>query len=36
MRPDDDFSHGLDERLPLATIDPGVKQWETLLRTLLK
>ncbi len=36
MSPDDDFSHGLNERLPLATIDPGVKQWETLLRSLLK
>ena len=36
MRPDDDFSHGLNERLPLATIDPGVKQWETVLKTLLK
>ena len=36
MRADDEFSHGLNERLPLDTIDPGVKQWETLLRTLLK
>ncbi|MBT0669912.1 M20/M25/M40 family metallo-hydrolase [Novosphingobium profundi] len=36
MAPGDEFAHGLNERLPLATIDPGVKQWETLLRTLLK
>ncbi|OYX46029.1 MAG: hypothetical protein B7Y97_13750, partial [Sphingomonas sp. 32-66-10] len=36
MRPDDEFAHGLNERLPVATIDPGVKQWETLLREILK
>ena len=36
MRADDEFSHGLNERLPLATIDPGVKQWETLLREIFK
>lgn len=36
LRPEDEFAHGLDERLPVATLDPGVKQWETLLRTLLK
>ncbi|WP_162528499.1 M20/M25/M40 family metallo-hydrolase [Novosphingobium sp. BW1] len=36
MEPKDEFAHGLNERLPLATLDPAVKQWETLLRTLLK
>ena len=36
MRADDEFAHGLNERLPLATLDPGVKQWQTLLKTLLK
>lgn len=36
MRPEDEFAHGLNERLPVATLDPGVRQWETLLRTLLK
>jgi len=36
LKPEDEFAHGLDERLPVATLDPGVKQWETLLRTLFK
>ncbi|WP_229814215.1 M20/M25/M40 family metallo-hydrolase [Novosphingobium colocasiae] len=36
MDPDDDFSHGLNERLPLATIDPGVAQWEALLQAMAK
>jgi acetylornithine deacetylase/succinyl-diaminopimelate desuccinylase-like protein len=36
MKPSDDFSHGLNERVPLATLDPGVQQYETLLRTLAK
>lgn len=36
MNPDDDFSHGLNERLPLATIDPGVAQWEALLKAVAK
>ncbi|MED5546317.1 MAG: M20/M25/M40 family metallo-hydrolase [Pseudomonadota bacterium] len=36
MEPKDEFAHGLNERLPLATLDPAVKQWETLLHTLLK
>lgn len=36
MRGEDEFAHGLNERLPLATLDPGVKQWQTLLTTLLK
>lgn len=36
MRSEDSFAHGLNERLPLATIDPGVKQMETLLKELAK
>ncbi|HSG34331.1 MAG TPA: M20/M25/M40 family metallo-hydrolase [Sphingomonadaceae bacterium] len=35
MKPDDNYAHGLNERLPLATLDPGVRQWKTLLRALL-
>jgi carboxypeptidase PM20D1 len=35
LRPEDDFAHGLNERVPLATLDPGVRQWQTLLRELL-
>lgn len=34
IKASDDFAHGLNERLPLATIDPGVKQWESVLRSL--
>lgn len=36
IKASDDFSHGLNERLPLATLDPGVKQYETLLRAIAK
>ncbi|PEQ12944.1 hypothetical protein B2G71_08895 [Novosphingobium sp. PC22D] len=36
MRSDDEFAHGLNERIPLDTLDPGVKQMETLLKTLAK
>lgn len=36
MKASDDFSHGLNERVPVATLDPGVRQYETLLRTLAK
>lgn len=36
IKPEDDMAHGLDERLPLATIDPGVAQYETLLRAIAK
>jgi len=36
MKPEDEFAHGLNERLPLATLDPGVAQWEALLKALLK
>lgn len=34
MKPSDDFAHGLDERLPVATLAPGVRQWDALLRDL--
>jgi carboxypeptidase PM20D1 len=34
MKPGDMFAHGLNERLPVATIDPGVVWWESLLKTL--
>ncbi len=36
IRSEDEFAHGLNERLPLATLDPGVKQWETVLKTIAK
>jgi|EndMetStandDraft_9_1072997.scaffolds.fasta_scaffold07976_3 carboxypeptidase PM20D1 len=36
IKSSDEFAHGLNERLPLATLDPGVRQWETLLRTIAK
>jgi carboxypeptidase PM20D1 len=36
IRPEDEFAHGLNERLPLATLDPGVRQWETLLKTIAR
>ena len=34
MKPSDSFAHGLNERVPVATFDPGVVWWETLLKTL--
>lgn len=34
MAPSDDFAHGLNERLPVATIAPGMVQWESLIRTM--
>lgn len=34
MRPDEVFAHGLNERVPVATIDPGIVWWEGLLKTL--
>jgi acetylornithine deacetylase/succinyl-diaminopimelate desuccinylase-like protein len=36
IKSSDEFAHGLNERLPLATLDPGVRQWETLLRAIAK
>jgi len=34
MKPEDVLAHGLNERVPVATIDPGIVWWEGLLRTL--
>ncbi|WP_082468181.1 MULTISPECIES: M20/M25/M40 family metallo-hydrolase [unclassified Sphingomonas] len=34
MKPSDSFAHGLNERVPVATFDPGVAWWESLLNTL--
>jgi carboxypeptidase PM20D1 len=34
MKPGEIFAHGLNERVPVATIDPGISWWETLLKTL--
>lgn len=34
MKPGDMFAHGLNERLPVATIDLGIAWWESLLKTL--
>jgi len=36
IKPEDEFAHGLNERLPLATLDPGVRQWQTVLRTIAR
>ena len=36
IRPEDDFSHGLNERAPLATIDPGLLLWRSMLIDLSK
>jgi acetylornithine deacetylase/succinyl-diaminopimelate desuccinylase-like protein len=34
LRPEDDFAHGLDERLPLSTIEPGLLLWHSLITEL--
>lgn len=34
LKSEDEFAHGLNERLPVATIAPGIIHWETLLKTL--
>jgi acetylornithine deacetylase/succinyl-diaminopimelate desuccinylase-like protein len=34
MKPGEIFAHGLNERVPVSTIDPGVGWWEGLLKTL--
>jgi acetylornithine deacetylase/succinyl-diaminopimelate desuccinylase-like protein len=36
IAPADDFSHGLNERMPVATLDPGVQQMEAILRAIAK
>ena len=34
IKPADAFAHGLNERMPVASIAPGMAQWEALLTTL--
>jgi len=34
IKDSDDFSHGLNERTPLANIAPGVAYWKVLIRRL--
>ncbi len=34
MKDSDDYSHGLNERVPLGNIAPGIKYYDTLLREL--
>ncbi|MGZ6039137.1 MAG: peptidase dimerization domain-containing protein, partial [Phenylobacterium sp.] len=36
MKSSDDFAHGLNERVPLATIDGALFQWESILKDLAK
>jgi carboxypeptidase PM20D1 len=36
MSPRDNFAHGLNERVPVATIDGAVLQWRSLLRDLAR
>lgn len=34
LKPSDNFAHGLNERLPVDTLAPGMVQWESLLKTM--
>jgi acetylornithine deacetylase/succinyl-diaminopimelate desuccinylase-like protein len=36
MKSSDDFAHGLNERVPVATIDGALFQWESVLKDLAK
>jgi acetylornithine deacetylase/succinyl-diaminopimelate desuccinylase-like protein len=36
MKSSDDFAHGLNERVPVATIDGALAQWESILRDLAR
>ncbi len=36
MRPADDFSHGLNERIPVSAIPVALEHWDVLLRTLTR
>ncbi len=36
MHPKDNFAHGLNERVPVATIDGAVIQWRSMLRDLTR
>jgi hypothetical protein len=34
MHPKDSFAHGLNERVPVATIDGALVQWRSLIKDL--
>jgi carboxypeptidase PM20D1 len=36
IKASDDFAHGLNERVPLAAIEPALRHWESLVRDLSK
>jgi acetylornithine deacetylase/succinyl-diaminopimelate desuccinylase-like protein len=36
MKGSDDFAHGLNERVPVASIDGALSQWESVLKDLAK
>jgi carboxypeptidase PM20D1 len=36
MKASDDFAHGLNERVPVDTIDGALFQWESVLKDLAK
>jgi acetylornithine deacetylase/succinyl-diaminopimelate desuccinylase-like protein len=36
MKASDDFAHGLNERVPVATLDGALFQWESILKDLAK
>jgi acetylornithine deacetylase/succinyl-diaminopimelate desuccinylase-like protein len=36
IRPEDVFIHGLNERIPLAAIDPALRHWQVLITELAR
>jgi carboxypeptidase PM20D1 len=36
MRSQDSFAHGLNERIPVAAIEPALRHWESIIRDLSK
>jgi acetylornithine deacetylase/succinyl-diaminopimelate desuccinylase-like protein len=36
MHPRDNFSHGLNERVPVDALDPAILQWYSLLHSLAR
>jgi acetylornithine deacetylase/succinyl-diaminopimelate desuccinylase-like protein len=36
MHPKDSFAHGLNERVPVATIDGALVQWRSLIKDLAR
>jgi len=36
MRPADDFTHGLNERIPVSAIPGALKHWDVLIRTMTR